>query len=291
MNVSNMSHLFYKSPFANNVLSRNKQLPGQGNAPANTLQKISNQMITEQENSNKETDQIKVQALRVDTYAKNVDSSDVERAKVILRLRYHNVRMYDRMVEFREDDLVSFKERLQKLDQEIQSYQDILDGKTTSSDGLTSLDVKGSLNFAMRERESLIAAGLERFNDYGNDFVSGYNELANKYFGQTPLSNSYISNWNIDFSVPDIYAEIDRVLEDTREIRGVTQHGLAQISNMMKAYDMGYTIDLQDEQQSPYNPRFDLDAYNIRQEIERLKNGPLLIATGKLENFIIPLDK
>lgn len=290
MNISNMSHLFQK----NNLLGGSNLLQRNANAPANALQKISNQMIAEQENSNKETDQIKLQ-LRMDTFTKGIDSSDVERAKMLLRFRHHNISMHDRTVELRENDLVEFKERLQKLDKEIQSYQDILDDKSASLDELTSMGLKGSLDLAKQARENLIAAGLESFTDTGEDFVSDYNELATHYFGQASLSDSHISNWRMDFSAPDIYAEIDRALASTREVRGVIHQDLTQISNMIKAYDkgydMGYTADLQGEQPSPYKPRFGLDAYDIREEIERLKNGPMFNATRKMEEFINPLEK
>lgn len=292
MNVSNMSHLFSKSPFANNALSRNKQLPGQGNTPANALQKISNQMIAEQENSNKETDQIKLQ-LRMDTFTKTTDSSDEERAKVILRLYHHMTTICATGAKMREADLMSFKEHLEGMDQKIQYYQDVLDGKATLSEDSLFNDVECLLNVAKQQRVELIAEGVERFKKGGAYFEGCLDNFATKVFGENPLAGMHASDWEIDVSAPDLYAEIDRVLENTHTLKDKLYQSADYISDELeiRGYSDPYVSKGWKTEWSTYRGYYDQQADAMQREMERLRNSLVYTASEGLEPFINPLEK
>lgn len=284
MKASNIFPLFQRNnPFVKQATVRNRQ-------PDNTLQKISGQMVSAQENSKKAESQAIAQAARADTYVKSKPTAFDETKRGILTFYMSMMRFHDTIAEMRKEDIMSFKGQLQELDQEIQSYQDIMDGKNTTSALVLPEFAEGSLEHAKQRRAELLEEGARIFSHGGATFIDSYSRIAEKIHKVNPMTGMHASDWDMNLSAPDIYAEIDRVLHNMNAFTGITQQSVAYLDEKLQALDSTHSNSAQDTEASLYIGYFDRQAEDLQKQYEILKDS--LDYTGKtLENFINPLDK
>ena len=279
MNVANFSQIFPKNPFQmNSLFSKNRTHMGQAKSPANTLQQISNRMIAKQEGSEKAADLVKTQELRMDTYTKTDSSVSLDKAKdEVLQLYLQMTKMYATTSGNREKELLSFKEHLQEIDQTIQNYQDVLDGKTALQQGQSVEGITQLMKRVKQYREQFLADGIEKFNRntsvYGNKTFDRY---AKRVFGENPFAGKAPSDWKINSSASDIYTEIDRVVEETHSFNAKMKQGVSQLSGLLKDRGYGDTYSPNWEaERTEYRSSFDKDVDARKLEIERLRYASL----------------
>lgn len=103
----------------------------------------------------------------------------------------------------------------------------------------------------------------------------------------------HASDWEIDVSAPDLYAEIDRVLENTHTLKDKLYQSADYISDELeiRGYSDPYVSKGWKTEWSTYRGYYDQQADAMQREMERLRNSLVYTASEGLEPFINPLEK
>ena len=151
----------------------------------------------------------------------------------ILEYYAESLKFLSRLSSDREQELNSFKEQLKSYDQGIQTFQDILSGKVSLPDGVTMDDINNLLTKTQQARENYFKEGCEKINEWDlyNDSI---NHFVNKAFGENKFTESDMENWIFDSTNSDIYAEIDKVAEATRNVTQTLHEGISRINNILE---------------------------------------------------------
>lgn len=249
------------------------------------LQNISEQIVSKQAGTERLEDMSKAAQIRKDTYVKADEATSLEEAPTeLLELFLHNTKMYLTMSEGYEQELLDFKEQLQEWDKTIQEYQDMLDGKVALSEGQTMQSVLLSYEQAQKDKEQFLQDGIAHINEnrYGEFFSDErVDHTLKAVLGEDTFSafaEKDASDWLINPSTSDIYAEIDRVLSEAHGVTEELQQGVDNIYSLLK--ERGYGEKYKGYLESwanPQNSYFDqTEEMNIQKlMIERLMKEPL----------------
>lgn len=249
------------------------------------LQNISEQIVSKQAGTERLEDMSKAAQIRKDTYVKADEATSLEEAPTeLLELFLHNTKMYLTMSEGYEQELLDFKEQLQEWDKTIQEYQDMLDGKVALSEGQTMQSVLLSYEQAQKNKEQFLQDGIAHINEnrYGEFFSDErVDHTLKAVLGEDTFSafaEKDASDWLINPSTSDIYAEIDRVLSEAHGVTEELQQGVDNIYSLLK--ERGYGEKYKGYLESwanPQNSYFDqTEEMNIQKlMIERLMKEPL----------------
>lgn len=277
MDMSNISQLFQKS----NVLTGGRHIAGQAATPSDLLQQISSQIVDKQQGSSEAKAPVKAQEIRMDTYDKEDSSQPLEEmARGALEYYLQVTKIFCSSSAAQEQDLLDFKERLQEMDETIQGYQDILNGKTALPEGFSMENIIQSLAKAKANREEFIRDGVAHLNKWSGYFVTSdyFDKHMQKILGENKFEGKERSNWILDSSVSDIYSEIDRVLAETQSVTEELNRGVQKIYDMLKnnGSEDKYKTWLE-SCSSEYESYFDqIEAKSIQQLImENLMQGSL----------------
>lgn len=265
-----------------NLFAVNSGLLTPAGKPQTTLQKLSNQITTNQVSGQRLEDLSKSAQIRMDTYVETDSPSSLDEASdEVLEVYLHIFKVYSTFSEGYEQELSDFKEQLQGWDSTIQSYQDILDGKSPLQEGQTMEDVLMAYAQAKQDREQFFEDGIAHINKYNyGDFVS--NKTVDHYMqavmGENKFAEKDSSVWKIDSNASDIYSEIDRVLSEVHSVTEEFHQGVDRIYGILK--ERGYGEQYQSYLSSwnnSTNSYFDqTEEMNIQKlMIERLMNQPL----------------
>lgn len=282
MDLSNLSELFQKTNAlqAGGLFAGAKQAAKQA-VPSDMLQQISDKMITQEQGAAETEVAKKTLEIKLDTYTKTDSSRPLEEMpEEVLAIYMHITKLFANSASRQEQDLRDFKERLQGMDQTIQAYQDVLDGKSALPKGLNAEDVIKSITKAKEAREQLVKDGVEHLNRWSGDFITSdyYDTHIKKVLGENQFAGRDSSDWELDSSSSDIYAEIDRVLENTHSVTAELDRGVERIYNVLKERGFEdkykhYVESWRSENGSYFN---NIQAKSIQQIImDNLKSGPL----------------
>lgn len=242
MNLANISHLFQRSSLfqASSLLTAGKQNLGTPAASENMLQQISNQIIAKQQGEDGVSKTVKAQERLMDTYTEADSSSSLnEMSNGALEYYLGVSKFFSRIAEGQEKELISFRDNLQKIDSTIQGYQDILDGQEPLGNGQTVEDVTRFLAKAQQHREQFFNDGIEKLNYEQKPCADKvFDRFMVKVFGENKFAEKDASDWNVDASASDIYAEIDRVIGETRSFKDEMERGVQKIYNILE--ERGY---------------------------------------------------
>ena len=210
------------------------------------LQNISEQIVSKQAGTERLEDLSKAAQIRKDTYVKADEATSLEEAPTeLLELFLHNTKMYLTMSEGYEQELLDFKEQLQEWDKTIQEYQDMLDGKVALSEGQTMQSVLLPYEQAQKDKEQFLQDGIAHINEnrYGEFFSDERVDRTLKaVLGEDTFSafaEKDASDWLINPSASDIYAEIDRVLSEAHGVTEELQQGVDNIYSILEERGCG----------------------------------------------------
>lgn len=249
------------------------------------LQNISEQIVSKQAGTERLEDLSKAAQIRKDTYVKADEATSLEEAPTeLLELFLHNTKMYLTMSEGYEQELLDFKEQLQEWDKTIQEYQDMLDGKVALSEGQTMQSVLLPYEQVQKDKEQFLQDGIAHINEnrYGEFFSDErVDHTLKAVLGEDTFSafaEKDASDWLINPSTSDIYAEIDRVLSEAHGVTEELQQGVDNIYSLLE--ERGYGEKYKGYLESwanPQNSYFDqTEEMNIQKlMIERLMKEPL----------------
>lgn len=277
MDVSNISQLFQ----IRNVFTEGKATSVQAGTSNDLIRQLSNQIIDKQQ-CGTVTDAATVpHKIRMDIYDKEDTSQPLEEmAQGALKYYLQVTKVFAASSAGQEQDLLDFKERLQKMDETIQGYQDILNGKSALPEGLEMDDIIQSLAKAMTNREEFVRNGVTYLNKWSSCFVTSdfFNNHMQKILGENKFAGKDQSTWMLDTSTSDIYSEIDRVLTETRDVTEELNQGIQRIYDALSKYESTDNYKKYLESRSAeYVSYFDkLEATSIQQIIlHNLRQGPL----------------
>lgn len=282
MDMSNIAQLFQK----NILLAGGRQAAKQAAVPGDMLQKLAERMIGEQQGSSKADAAAKAQEIELDAYDRTDDSKSLEEMpREVLEYYLHVTKMFSTSSGRQEQDLLDFKERLQGMDETIQGYRDILDGKSALAEGLSMEDVMKSLSKATQERERFVKDGIAHLNKWSGYFVTSdsFDGHMQKVLGENLFAGKDRSNWTLDPSASDLYSEIDRVLAETHRVTEELDRGVRRIYDVLESRGLGdkYQNHLE-AWRSERGSYFDqIEAKDVQRLIqENLMRGPLQEAQG-----------
>lgn len=258
------------------------------------LQKLSNQIITGQKSSEQLEDLSKTAQIRKDSYIPK-DSSDTDSfadAKDwVLEVDMDVLRLWSTVFESYGHELSDFKEQLQGMDNTIQSYQDILDGKAPLQEGQNMQDILLSCAQAKVQRQQFFEYGMTYFSKTKsngnthfdeNNHDHGYEKLINALLGECRFAKKNDADWGIDPNASDIYSEIDRVLADVNGRVAETKRGIGRLFGIL--YERGYG----EKYKSYLDSEVELEPSHItqwiaswEQEMEQLKQSAMQQIVGK----------
>lgn len=218
-------------PFVVNSFLQKKEVE-----PENILQKLADKMVDTYERTEKLESEIRTHEIKMDEYTKTDDVSNLDRMEPEVLQMYQ--RIYELIGQSANDqmqELDAFQEHLESLDELMQQYQDMVDGKTSLADGMTKDDALNLLIAVQKEREDYVRSGAERLNQYADWIGSNnFDRYMGKVFGKNPFSGTDKSNWMIDASTSDIYAEIDRVRGAVSTVSEAANEGLRRIKSALE---------------------------------------------------------
>lgn len=243
MDVSKIAHLFQQNNmlYANNSISKCNRFSQQADTTSDMIKKISNQIITPKQGSADAESAKETQTIKMDTYTKTDSSQSLEEMpREVLEYYMGVTKLFANSSSSQEQDLLAFKERLQGMDQTIQGYQDILDGKAALPKELKTEDVIHSITEAKQMREQFVKDGVEHLNKWSSYFITSdiFDNLMQKVLGENKFAGQDGSNWMLDVSAADLYTEIDRVLTETQSVTAELERGIKRIYNVLK--DRGF---------------------------------------------------
>lgn len=283
MDLSNISQTFQKINVfqAGGLIAAGKQSAAQATAPGSMLQQISDQTIDRQQGIADADAAAKTKEIKMDAYDKADAAQSLEgKPSEVLEYYLHVTKIFATSAGRQEQELLDFKERLQGMDETIQSYQDILAGKSALPQGLNAEDVSQLLSKATQSREQLVKDGVERLNQWSDYFVTSdnFDKHMQTVLGENPFAGAESSEWRLDAAGSDIYSEIDRVLNNTHRVTETLDRGVRQIYDALESRGSGdkykqYLESWRWERGSYFDRT---EAKDIRQLIqENLMRGPL----------------
>lgn len=211
------------------------------------LNRISNNIVGAQERRTEMESAIRTQEVKMDAYTSEIDAAQQKSLEEMPDELLHflrNTYMVQRNMSCKmEQELTSFRDELMGIDQTIQEYQDIIDGKSLLPEDLTMEDVTKLLEFTKAAREQFVQDNAERLNEWnvgnsviGNSYTA---RTLERVTGENKFAGADASTWEIDATASDIYAEIDRVLSATRSVTETMEEGYRRICNELEK--RGYT--------------------------------------------------
>lgn len=251
------------------------------------IQNISEQIVSNQTGTERAEQLTKDAQIYKDTYVKADEATSLEEVPTDLLKVYLGIaKLFSTAAETHEQEILDFKEQLQKWDQTIQGYQDIMDGKAALPEGHTMQSILWSYQTAQKDRAQFLQDGIAHINkyQYGEDQYSEFfsnervDHLLKSIFGENKFAAKDPSSWLIDSSASDIYSEIDRVLSEAHGVTEEFQRGVDNIYSILK--ERGYGEKYKSYLKSwadPKNSYFDhTEEMNIQKlMIERLMKEPL----------------
>ncbi len=234
MNVSNFANLFSQ----NNIFQQNRLL-GQTSAPtpiSNTLNRLSESLTTAQE-------QAKNMKARFDTLELSAEAADgAEHSSLadvpegLLRYYLHMCRFGASISQSQETSLAEYRDQLSTFDQTIQTYQDMLSGKTALPSQMKQEDVALLLEHTRAAREQFLQQGAQELNR-----ISREGPTPEKFLGRAySMITGYAKNaqdhprWEIDPESDDIYGEIDRALATAHRTTSTFRDGASGVLAELK---------------------------------------------------------
>ncbi|WP_124067341.1 hypothetical protein [Clostridium sp. E02] len=262
MNILQNSNLFQlnkQNPF-------NRKLGLQLPLKNNVLNEVANKAIEGKKNRYN---------FDIDTYSKIQYTGELEELPAeVLKYYSASLKVLSNISTDQEKALSSFKDRLISYDKQIQSYQDIADGKVSLPEGITSNDINSLLTETKQSREKYLEEGLKKINKwdlYKSDF---FNRTIHSAFGENIFTESS-GNWKIDMNTSDIYAEIDKVIKSTRDVTQTLNEGINRIHDILERrgygdtmYNRHQTVSPPDNSQLPYTNTAD----NLALLLDSIKN-------------------
>lgn len=245
-----------------------------------TLQNLSNQILTGQKNSEQVKDLSEIAQRRKDAFIPKSSSDDDpmdDMATELLELCMGQLQIQLRGLEGYRQELSDFRDQLQKMDNTIQGYQDIIDGKTPLQEGCDMQSVLNSWALAKMQRQQFFEYGMTFYNkerlysyyDYARE--NGFYENRIK----TPMSEyfgGWGSDWGIDSNSSNIYSDINRILAEIDDQAEVTSQGISHVYGLL--YKRGRGEKYKSCLNAPADPRPTLTTQIIdawKREMEQLK--------------------
>lgn len=266
------------------------------------LQKLSNQIIADQKNNEQPEDFPEIAQIRKDSYIPKNSSNKNPFDDIpdgLLEITMGVLNMYSSEYVSYGRALSDFKEQLQGMDNTIQSYQDILDGKVPLQEGQNMQDVHFSCELAKVQRQQFFDHGMiyfdkaqsnkvPHFDESNHDRV--YEKLIGSLLGECRFAKKNEADWGIDPNASDIYSEIDRVLADVNGRVAETKRGIGRLFGIL--YERGYG----EKYKSCLEPEAELEPSHItqwiaswEQEMEQLKQSAMQQIVEKPLQAPIPL--
>lgn len=242
MDMSKLSFAFQQ----NNIFAARSpfhKLPGQQqNSVTDVLNRISSNIIGAQEQRKSMEATVKTQEAKMDAYTSEIDAAQQksleEMPDELLHFLRNQFLVQRNMSCQMEQELTAFRDQLSGIDQTIQEYQDILDGKGAMPDDLTLEDVTALLETTRATREQFVQDNAERLNKWNmGKTVTGDTHPARaieRVFGENQYADMEQSVWEIDPTASDIYAEIDEALNATRRVTETMEEGYRRICNELE---------------------------------------------------------
>lgn len=234
MNVTNFANLFSQ----NNIFQQNRLL-GQMPAPtpiSNTLNRLSESLTTAQE-------QAKNMKARFDTLELSAEAADgAEHSSLadvpegLLRYYLHMCRFGASISQSQETSLADYRDQLSTFDQTIQTYQDMLSGKTALPSQIKQEDVALLLEHTRAAREQFLQQGAQELNRLSREGPTPREFLGRAYSmltGDAKNAQDH-SRWEIDPEANDIYGEIDRALASARRTTSTFRDGASSVLAELK---------------------------------------------------------
>jgi hypothetical protein len=129
--------------------------------------------------------------------------------------------------------LSTFREQLVNYDQDIETYQGILNGDTDLPDGYSTNDITNLLTKTQNERNNYIKESCDNLNQMGLDKPGSRFGFVNKLFGNHEFANKKESEWRLDSNADDIYAEIDRMSNLAKSYSQTLHTAIDKINDIM----------------------------------------------------------
>ena len=196
-----------------------------------TLQKLSTQIISGQKNSEQLENLSRTAQIRKDTYVPkdSSDSDPLDDVSAGLLIGMLQIMLTPRY----RQELSDFKEQLQKMDNTIQGYQDILDGKTPLQEGQDMESVDFSCMLAKAERKRFFEFGmtfLGKAESFSDDW---YEKTITALLGECRFAQKTAYDCAINPNASDIYSEIDRVLAYIDGRTEETNQGISRLYGIL----------------------------------------------------------
>jgi len=234
MNVTNLANLFHQ----NSIFQQTKPL-GQKlvQPPINdTLHRLSENLLNAKS-------QAKDLRTRFDTLELSAEAADgAEHSSLadvpegLLRYYLHMCRFGAGISQSQETSLAEYRDQLSTFDQTIQTYQDMLSGKTALPSQMKQEDVALLLEHTRAAREQFLQQGAQELNR-----ISREGPTPEKFLGRAySMITGYAKNaqdtprWEIDPEANDIYGEIDRALASARRTTSTFRDGASSVLAELK---------------------------------------------------------
>lgn len=271
MNILQNSNLFQlnkQNPF-------NRKLGLQSPLKNNVLNEVANKAIEGKQTKCDFEFKSNIKEIDIDTYSKTQYTGELEELPAeVLKYYSASLKVLSNMSTDQEKALSSFKDQLISYDKQIQSYQDMADGKASLPEGINSNDINSLLTKTKQTREKYLEEGLKKINNwdlYKSDF---FNRTINSVFGENKFTESS-GKWKIDMNTSDIYAEIDKVIHSTRDVTQTLNEGINRIHDILERrgygdamYNRHQTVSHPDNAQFPYTNTSD----NLALLLDSIKN-------------------
>lgn len=190
---------------------------------------------------------------------KNLDEMNPDVQQMLLRL----MELFSQSADRQAKELSDFREHLESLDQMIQEYQDMADGKSCFADGLTEEEALELLISAKQKREDYLQEGVKHLNKSA-EWIPGsfyqHGSLFQKVFGTNPFAGKKSSDFMLYIPSNDIYAEIDHALENARGVGNIMKNGICRIADALEKKGYGefkYKLYWETENASALDERWD----------------------------------
>lgn len=242
------------------------------------LQKLSDQIVTGQKSLEQQENSSRAAQIKKDVYIpkdSDEDPLDDELLKLYLSAFIIGSSGYTGYA----NELSDFRDHLKEMDNTIQDYQDIIDGKKPLEEGRTMESVHMACELAKAERKQFYEYGMTRFSQprFNEKEDREHEELITALLGECRSARKSRSDWVVNPFAADIYSEIDRVLENVRARAEEMNQGIGMIARRL--YKRGHGKYYQNLMNGPGEDRREsVIAQHItawKREIEQVKQTPL----------------
>lgn len=227
MNAAGLANLFQQ----NHIFQQNRPLGQKLTQPTahDALRRVSEHLTGAQNQGKDLSKRFDTLELSAEAAGREENPAFRDMPEGLLHFYLNQCKVGMHLSQQQENALTEYRDQLSALDQTVQDYQDMVDGKKALPGQMKMEDAVRLLEAVKAAREQFRQKGAEELNRLSDSGITRESFLGKAYRMAAGGNENADSHWQIDPSADDIYSEIDHARSAAHEVTETFRKGASGI--------------------------------------------------------------